>query len=50
MKRCSPLLITTETQIKTMIPPNTSQNGHHKSLHTVNVGEDVEKRELLHRW
>ena len=32
-------------QIYNKISHHTSQNGHHKSLETVNFGEDVEKRE-----
>ena len=33
------------------ISPHTGQNGHHqKNLQTINAGEDVEKRTLLHCW
>ena len=33
------------------ISPHTTQNDHHqKSLQTINVGKDTEKRKLSHCW
>ena len=29
------------------VPPNTSQNGHHQELQTINAGEGVDNREPL---
>ena len=50
MVRCSASLIIREMQIKTTIPSHWSEWLSSKSLQTINAGEGVEKRMLLHCW
>ena len=52
LKRCSTSLIIREMQIKTAMrfTSHWSEWPSLKSLQTINAGEGVEKRELLHCW